>query len=254
MYEKDLYCFVSDAHLGLRFKNYVERERIFASFLETLHGRVRVLYLVGDIFDFWYEYRHVIPRGFTRTLGALAKLADSGVEIRFFNGNHDIWTYDFLQTEIGVKIECQPKIEILNGKRFYIAHGDGLTKGDNGYKLLKAIFRCRFLQILFSGLHPRWAFGFGHAWSRHNRLTKGDLYKFHGEKEPIVEYAEQVQSLSVKAGEPIDYFIFGHYHFGVDYDLKNGGKLYIMGEWIGKFDYLIFDGERVTRHYFMKSE
>lgn len=260
---RNLYYFVSDIHLGLRFKDYKEREKRFALFLEQLPCETKALYLLGDIFDFWYEYKHVIPRGFTRTLGALAKLADAGVEVRFFNGNHDIWTYNYLQQEIGIKVEQQPKTEMIGGKSFFMAHGDGISSGDFGYKMLKAIFHCRFLQILFSSIHPRWAFGLGHSWSKHNRLTRSSDFKpekHSGETPlseapaallPLINYAEKVQKEQSEAGKGIDYFIFGHYHFGQDYALRPTGRMFVMGEWINLFDYLVFDGNTLERRYFV---
>lgn len=249
MKEKGLYYFVSDVHLGLDYKNPEEREHKFAAFLNSLPHNTKELFLLGDIFDFWYEYKHVIPRGFTRTLGALAALSDRGVKVHFFNGNHDIWTYNYFQRELGFIMESQPLVTEIEGRRFCMGHGDGLPSGDTGYKLLKSIFTNRFLQFLFSGLHPRWAFGFGLAWSKHNRLAKGQLYEFRGEEEPIVRYAENLQSHRPGDGK-IDYFIFGHYHYKAEHSLKTYGKLFIMGEWIHYCDYLVFDGESLQSRIF----
>lgn len=249
MAEKELYYFVSDVHLGLNYLNPVERERKFSSFLQTLPANTKKLFLLGDIFDFWYEYKKVIPRGFTRTLGALAALADRGVEIHFFNGNHDVWTYGYFKQELGFIMETQPAVFTLAGKRFCLGHGDGLGPGDRGYKILRAIFHNRFLQILFSGIHPRWAFGMGHAWSKHNRLAKGQSCEFKGADEPIVRYAEHFQQQQPEAAK-IDYFIFGHFHYRTQAPLHSGGQLFILGEWIHDCDYLVFDGDSVTSHLF----
>lgn len=239
--EKNLYYFVSDVHLGLDIKDPVARERKFASFLAGLPQNTKALYLLGDIFDFWYEYKNVIPRNFTRTLGALAQLVDRGVEVYFFNGNHDIWTYSYLQNEIGIKILSQPYVVELEGKRFCLGHGDGLGDGDWGYKLLNRSFKNRFLQWLFSGVHPRWAFGLAHLWSRHNRLMHEDNpWQWRGEDERIVKFANSFQSGS--CGH-IDYFIFGHYHHRLHMPLAAGGEMYLLGEWINVCDYLVFDGQ-----------
>jgi Uncharacterized protein conserved in bacteria len=188
-----MYYFVSDIHLGLDHLNPAARERKFASFLNSLPPDTKALFLLGDIFDFWYEYKNVIPRGFTRVLGALAALIDRGVEVYFFNGNHDIWTYSYLQNEVGVKILSQPYVIEIGGKRFCIRHGDGLENGDYGYKMLKWIFNNKFLQFLFSNLHPRWAFKLAHSWSKHNRLSKNMIGNFRGSNERIVMFAETFQ-------------------------------------------------------------
>lgn len=239
--EKNLYYFVSDVHLGLEVGDAVLRERKFASFLSSLPQNTKALYLLGDIFDFWYEYRNVIPRRFTRTLGALASLVDRGVEVYFFNGNHDIWTYSYFEQEIGMKILQQPYIVDIAGKRFCLGHGDGLGKGDFGYKLLNGTFKSRFLQWLFSGVHPRWAFGLAHLWSKHNRLAHEDNpWEWRGKDERIVKFA---QSLQQERGGDIDYFIFGHFHNRTQIELDGGARMYILGEWIHNFDYIVFDGK-----------
>ena len=250
MEKKSLYYFVSDVHLGLDYKDPKGRERKFAEFLYNLPVETKKLFLLGDIFDFWYEYKDVVPNRFTRVLGALAHLVDRGVEVHFFNGNHDIWTYRYFQDQIGLKMErVQPAFFELEGKRFCMGHGDGLDPKDTGYKLLKWLFTNRFAQIMFSSLHPRWAFGFGHAWSRHNRLAKGEQFSFRGNEEPLVKYAEACQQ-SRSNNDKIDYFIFGHYHYNTQYQLSDGGELFILGEWINHYDYLVFDGNSVERRYF----
>ena len=255
MGRQELYYFIADTHLGLRYGDYQAREKVLASFLQQIPKDAKAVYLLGDIFDFWYEYKDVVPRGYTRTLGALAALADAGVEIHFFNGNHDIWTYGYFEQELGFIMErSQPAVVRLCGRNFCLAHGDALAEGDRGYKVLKSIFTCRILQRLFSCLHPRLAFKFGYGWSRHNRLAKGINYNFRGEDEPIVQFAERFQQ-SRKQNDRIDYFIFGHYHFDLDTGLKSGGRLFLLGEGINRFDYLVFDGEKLEkRRYFQKSE
>lgn len=246
MEKKPLYYFVSDVHLGLDYKDPNERERRFAAFLNTLPEQTCKLFLLGDIFDFWYEYKHVIPNRFTRVLGALASLADRGVEIHFFNGNHDIWTYRYFEQQLGFVMERrQPAIFELEGKRFCLGHGDGLDKTDTGYKLLKWLFTNRFAQVMFSALHPRWAFGFGYSWSRHNRLAKENEFPFRGKEEPVVKFAENFQNGC--SDKKVDYFIFGHYHYNTKYSLENGGELFIMGEWIHHYDYLVFDGQKIEK-------
>lgn len=246
--------FIADTHLGLEYQDPVKRERQFASFLESLPEETSRVYLLGDIFDFWYEYKDVIPRKFTRTLGALAHLADRGVELFFINGNHDVWTYSYLQKEIGVKILPQPSVIDLDGVRFCIGHGDDIWHGTRMYRLMKACFKCRFLQILFSALHPRWAMLLGHGWSRHNRLThfKSEDEKTIAEYKQAIErdgsaWAESFQKDLEKKGErKADHFIFGHYHLPLTVKLESG-DFSILGDWIHNPDYMVFDGVYLKR-------
>lgn len=242
--EKGLYYFVSDIHLGLDYKDPIGREKKFASFLNSIPSDAKAVYLMGDIFDFWYEYKNVIPRGFTRVLGAMASLVDRGVKVYFFKGNHDIWIYSYLQNEIGVEVLEQPFFVELCGKRFCLGHGDGLGEGDRGYKFMNSIFKNKILQFLFSGIHPRWAFLIAHKWSKHNRLVKNLPYKFKGENERIVKFAESVQE-SASSDSRCDFFIFGHFHYKTQYELKNGGELFLLGDWINTGNYLVFDDDRL---------
>ena len=265
MVEKNLYFFVSDVHLGLNYKNPVEREKKFSSFLNGLPPQTKEVFLLGDIFDFWYEYKDVIPVGFTRTLGAIASLVDRGVKVHFFNGNHDVWTYRYFRKELGLIMEKQPAVFEIEGKRFCLGHGDGLFGNDPGYAFLYSIFHNRFLQILFSGIHPRWAFLLGHGWSKHNRLTRGQASP-EGAQLTInncIAYAEDFQKKydaaqnSALTGaqtvgnktdlqsvrNKIDYFIFGHFHIRTEQKLQNGSELFMLGDWIYNPDYIVFDGE-----------
>lgn len=239
---KELYYFVSDVHLGLRASDSAAVERKFLSFLDTLPDNTRALYLLGDIFDFWYEYKYVIPRGHTRVLGRLAQLRERGVEIFFFKGNHDVWAYGYFEQELGIKVLEQPHLVKIQGKSFCLGHGDGLGKIPAGFRIIRWAFHNRFLQFLFSALHPRWAFGLGYAWSKHSRLAKGgseNRYVFKGEDEPIFKYAASIP-------EKADYFIFGHFHTPVDMTLPGGARMLILGDWINGAEYALFDGERVT--------
>lgn len=240
--------FVSDIHLGLRIDGVKEREMKFYNFLKSLPEDTAALYLLGDIFDFWYEYKFVIPSGHTRVLGKLAELVDRGVEVVFVNGNHDIWTYRFLQDEIGLKVFSKPIEVDICGSIFYLGHGDGLGYSSFGYKFLQFLFKNRIIQVLFSSLHPRWAFGLGYAWSKHTRLAKvqsDNKYVFRGEVEPIYKYAN-----SIGQRKKIDYFIFGHFHSPYRAVLPSGAELIILGEWINNFDYLVFEGDKIERRIF----
>lgn len=230
-----LYYFISDVHLGLSAFDPAERERRFAGFLYSLPENTEALYLLGDIFDFWYEYKYVVPRGFSRTLGALASLRDRGVHIYFINGNHDVWTYNFLQEEIGVEMLDEMSLCEIDGKLFCLAHGDELM-GDRSHMFLKRVFKNRFLQRMFSALHPYWAFLLATKWSRHNRLASGRLMKFRGREDPLYKVA-----LEFERENPVDYFVFGHLHTPGNLPTPGGADFYVLGEWIHGCDYLVYD-------------
>jgi UDP-2,3-diacylglucosamine hydrolase len=240
---KGLHYFVSDVHLGLRASDPSLVERRFLGFLDSLPSNIESLYLLGDIFDFWYEYKYVIPRGHTRVLGRLASLCDSGVKVYMFRGNHDIWLYDYFQNEIGIKVLDQPYEVQIGEKRFCLGHGDGLGETPIGFRIIRWAFRNRFLQTLFSSIHPRWAMGLGYAWSRNSRLAKGgdagQAYSFKGEEEPVCRYA-----LSYPG--KIDYFVFGHLHTPVDFALGNGSRLCILGDWTRGCEYAVYDGATLS--------
>lgn len=233
--------FLADVHLGLQLGDPVARERDFASFLYGLADDPQTagLWLLGDIFDFWYEYKHVIPRHFTRTLGALARLADKGVDVHIFAGNHDVWLYDYLQTELGLQVHRQGVFFTeIAGQGFALAHGDLPSCAPLGYRLLYRVFHCRFLQRLFSTLHPRWAFGLAHAWSRHNRLTKPQAYLFDPATAPLFAYAQGLEAQHV---------IMGHLHSPGSWPLGPGRQLHLLGAWLHGPHYLLFDGKTLRR-------
>lgn len=237
--EKKIY-FASDFHLGLYpAEDSLRRERIIVRWLEEISESASHLYLVGDIFDFWHEYRHVVPRGFTRFLGTLAKMADRGIEIHFFTGNHDIWVYDYLPKEIGLTIHRQAFETTHYGKTFHIAHGDGLGPGDYGYKLLKTLFTSRVLQWLFARIHPNAAMAFGLRWSRHSRYSREEHEEeFLGpEKEFPIQYANKLLK-----SRHCDYFIFGHRHLPLELSLREKSTVFYLGDWVKLFTYVEFDG------------
>lgn len=231
--------FVSDVHLGLRVGNPADRERRFADFLSGLPADTESVYLLGDIWDFWYEYRDVVPKGYVRVFAALTALMDRGVKVYFFQGNHDVWTYSYFE-ELGMKRLEQPYVVEISGKKFCLGHGDGLGPVSVGYRFLRRIFHCRFLQFMFSMLHPWIAFRLGNGWSRHNRLTHDISYEFRGAVEPLYKFAEK---FSLKNN--VDHFIFGHYHDDVRMTLPSGAELHIMKDWINSSPYICFDGENV---------
>ena len=236
MTDKNLTYFVSDVHLGLQAFDPADREARFVSFLRGLPQETAALYMLGDIWDFWYEYRDVVPKGYVRVLAALQELMDRGVEVFFFQGNHDIWTYSYFE-ELGMKRLVQPCRVEIGGKVFCLGHGDGLGPTPFGYRVIKTIFNCRPLQVLFSMLHPWFAYRLGNVWSKHSRLSHREEYTFRGEEEPLYKFAMQYAD-----GTPVDYFIFGHYHAAVDTALPSGGRLLMLKDWISSSPYICFDG------------
>lgn len=228
--------FVSDVHLGLDVANPKDRERRFADFLNSLPENTDALYLLGDIWDFWYEYRDVVPKGYVRVLAALQSLMDRGVKVYFFQGNHDIWTYSYFE-ELGMIRLQQPHVVEIGQSTFCIGHGDGLGPVPLGYRILRWIFHNKVIQFLFSMLHPWLAFRLGNNWSKGNRLSRNEEYVFKGEAEPLYKFAEEF-ALHNK----IDHFIFGHYHAEVSMNLPSGASLNILKDWIKGSPYLYFDG------------
>ena len=208
--EKKLTYFVSDVHLGLQVADPEDRERRFAGFLRSLPENTEAVYLLGDIWDFWYEYKDVVPKGYVRVLSALQELMDRGVKVYFFQGNHDVWTYRYFE-ELGMVKLVQPCVVQIAGKRFCLGHGDGLGPVPFGYRFFRGLFHNRLAQTLFSALHPWLAFRLGNGWSRNNRLAHDVQYEFGGENEPLYKFAKDFASEN-----EVDFFIFGHYHVEVD--------------------------------------
>ena len=237
---KNIY-FVSDVHLGApALKNNRERELLFAKWLDEIKPTTQELFLVGDIFDFWFEYKKVVPRGFSRILGRLAGFTDEGIPVHFFPGNHDLWAFDYLPNEIGVQLHRGILIKEFNGKTFLIAHGDGLDANDKGYNRLKKIFVNKKIQWLFSRLHPNFAFSLAHKWSKSSRLSKaGKEDQVIVKNEGIYKFAEQYYQK-----EKIDYFIFGHRHWLAQEKIGENAEFIFLGDWISRFSYGIFDGNK----------
>lgn len=235
--------FASDFHLGLPTGTPpLEREKKVVRWLNSVAHDAKEIYLLGDIFDFWWEYRLVVPRGFTRFLGASAEITDSGIPIHFFTGNHDMWVKDYLSEECGFIIHNDPLTTTFNGKKFHLAHGQGLGTKDTGYKILLSIFRNRPLQIMYSTLHPSIGVGIGHWWSLNSRLGKGIVKEFMNEdKEDLIRYAK-----SVLENDKIDYFIFGHRHLAMTYELNGLAKIVFLGDWIKNGSFAKWDGEKLT--------
>lgn len=241
--------FVSDVHLGLDVQDAAGREARFVAFLRGIPAEETLaLYLLGDIWDFWYEYRDVVPKGYVRVFSALMDLMDRGVEVYFFPGNHDIWCYSYFES-LGMKVVQQPLVFEAGGKVFCVDHGDGLGPGMKSYKIMNAAFKSRVLQFLFSLLHPWIAFRLGNGWSRHSRLARQEKYVFKGKDEPLYKWAEEFSGR-----QHVDYFIFGHLHAEVDEALPSGARLMILPDWMEQSQYLKFDGISVGVGHSMKTE
>jgi len=231
--------FASDLHLGiLSHPESLVREKLFVSWLDQVKEDADTIFLLGDIFDFWFEYKRVVPRGYTRLLGKLSEITDSGIPIHFFTGNHDIWVFDYLPRETGVILHRNSFQWERLGKKFYLAHGDGLGPGDRSYKFLKSIFTSRTLQWLFARLHPNFAIWFAEKLSENSRLSGASTEFLGEEKEFLIQYAYHLLEK-----ENFDFFIFGHRHIPLDHILKNGSHFIYLGDWISHFTYGVFDGK-----------
>jgi UDP-2,3-diacylglucosamine hydrolase len=233
--------FASDFHLGSPDeKMSLEREKKIVRWLTEIAPEAHLIFLVGDIFDFWFEYQKAIPRGFIRLQGKLAELTDAGIPIVFFTGNHDMWMFDYFTEELGIPIFRQPETFIFNELKFLIGHGDGLGPGDRGFKLLKWFFRSRFCQWLFARLHPNLGMGVAHLWSRSTRrhkLAHPEEDKFQGEKEWILQYCREMEAISHH-----DFYVFGHRHLVLDMAVASGSRYINLGEWFTQNHYAEFDG------------
>lgn len=236
---RDRIYFISDLHLGApNHESSKVRELRFVRWLDAIKSDAKILYVVGDLFDFWFEYKHAVPRGYTRALGKLAELSDMGIEIHLFTGNHDMWIFDYLPNEIGATLHREP-IEIeYSGKRFLIGHGDGLGPGDHGYKFIKKVFANKFLQWCFARLHPNFGIGLADFFSKRSRAkTGGDDAVFKGnENEWLFQYCQEVL-----VDRHIDYFLFGHRHLPLDLKVGEQSRYVNLGDWIQYFTYAVFD-------------
>ncbi len=242
MESKKKIFFASDVHLGAHsIRNHREHEHIFVSWLESIKDEAGELYLMGDIFDFWFEYSHVIPRGFTRFLGKLCEFTDRGIPVHFFTGNHDIWIFDYLPRETGVIVHREPFTTVLYNKRFFLAHGDGLTPYEKTYNRLKSVFTSPLAQTLFKWIHPDLGIPMAKFWSRKSRNKNDQLHTatFQGEeKEWLIEFAKQTLEK-----EHYDFFVFGHRHIVREVMIAPQSRVFYLGDWITHFSYGEWDGE-----------
>ena len=243
MKKKGKIFFASDFHLGLPAGTPpLEREKKVVAWLNSIREEAKEIYLIGDIFDFWWEYKLVVPKGFTRFLGTLSSITDSGIPVHFFTGNHDMWVGSYLKDECGIIIHTSPVTTEFDGRIFHLAHGEGRGTKDLGYKILLSIFRNKPLQKMYSALHPSIGLGIGHRWSLNSRLGKGITKEFLGEdKEDLIRYAK-----TILEKEKIEFFIFGHRHLAMSYKLKEGPEVLFLGDWIHSGNFAEWDGNNLT--------
>ena len=236
--------FASDFHLGVPSPEAsLEREKRIVRWLESIRNDAHTIFLLGDIFDFWFEYKHAIPKGFIRMQGKLAELRDQGIPIIFFTGNHDMWMFDYFHQELGIPICRKPETLLIGDQKLLIGHGDGLGPGDRTYKFLKKFFDSKLCQWLFARLHPNFGIGLASYWSRKSRISnlKKDDEKFEGEEgEFLWVYCQEIEKK-----EHHDFYIFGHRHLPLDLKLNEKSRYINLGEWVHFNTYAVYDGRQV---------
>ena len=243
--------FLSDFHLGAPDAvSSLKREKRICRFLDIAKKDATEIFVVGDLFDFWFEYSTVVPKGYVRILGKLAELTDSGIAVHFFVGNHDMWMKNYFQTELNIPVYFEPKEFIFNNKKFLIGHGDGLGPGDKGYKMMKKVFRNPACQWLFGVLPPNMGIGLANYFSRKSRAKTplADEVFMGEENEWLITYCKEVLK-----HKHYDYFIFGHRHLPIDFLLKENSRYLNLGEWINYDSYAVFDGEKLELLYYKET-
>lgn len=248
--QKSIY-FASDFHLGAPdYKSSRARENLIVSWLDEISETAEEIFLVGDLFDFWFEYKKVVPKGFVRLQGKIAELADRGIKVTVFTGNHDMWMFDYLPNELGVELQRKPIRRDFGGRSFLIGHGDGLGPGDRSYKFLKKVFANPLLQWLFARLHPNFGIRIANFWSRRSReVNRGEEEQFKGEeKEWLAIYCKEYLKK-----EQIDYFIFGHRHLPLDIKVGEHSRYVNLGEWMNHNTYAVFDGNELSLKTYQKT-
>lgn len=250
---KNIY-FVSDIHLGNRFMpNPLEAEKKMVQWLDDIKKDASAVYFLGDIFDYWFEYKYVAPRGHVRFLGKLAELSDSGIEIHLLIGNHDIWMFDYLPAEIGAIIHHKPFTVELLGKNFFLGHGDEVGYRPFMYRFIQSIFRNRLCQVLYATIHPRWSFGFARGWSLSSRKSGMNNEKI---KLAQVRNARSLEGFArniLQSNPDIHYFMFGHLHLLLDRIITPNTRLIITGDWMQLFSYAVWDGNSMTLKQLLSS-
>jgi UDP-2,3-diacylglucosamine hydrolase len=243
--------FASDFHLGVpSAEESLKRERKIVAWLESVRHDAHTIYLLGDIFDFWFEYRHAIPRGFIRLQGKLAELRDSGIPIVFFTGNHDMWMFDYFPTELGIPVYRDPQVLEVGDQKLLIGHGDGLGPGDHTYKVIKKFFNSSVCQWLFARIHPNLGIGIANYWSRKSRISNQKLdEKFQGEEKEFL----WVYCTEMEKKQHFDYYIFGHRHLPLDIKIGEKSRYINLGEWVNYTTYAVYDGKHVELKSFEKT-
>ena len=239
---KNIY-FASDFHLGLpNYKESIVREKMICQWLESIASTAYKIYLVGDLFDVWFEYKKVVPKGYTRFLGTLARLSDAGVQIEIFTGNHDLWMKDYFMTEMNIPVHYNPIQISINNTKFFIGHGDGLGPGDKGYKLLKSIMSNKVSQWIYRLLHPNIGIGIADYFSKKGEKHYDTSNQFLG---PDQEWLVQFCNEELKSTH-YDYFIFGHRHLAITYPLSSSSSYINLGDWLHFNTYAVFDGSKTV--------
>ena len=243
MKNKKIY-FASDIHLGNRYlDNPLEAEKKLVCWLDEIKNDAAAIYFLGDVFDYWYEYKHVVPRGYVRFLGKVAELSDLGVEIHFFIGNHDIWISDYFTKEFGAVIHYKPVTIELFGKKIFLAHGDEVGHRQLKYRFIQSMFRNRFCQILYSTIHPYWTFGFAQRWSLSSRKTGMEAEKLKITQARNTKSLEDFSKKYLQEHPDISFFVFGHLHVLLDEEISDSARLLIIGDWMQLFSFAVWDGE-----------
>lgn len=235
--------FAADFHLGVpNHASSLERERQIIQWLDTIRADAHSIYLLGDIFDFWFEYKYTVPKGFIRLLGKLAELRDAGIPVVFFTGNHDMWMFDYFPTELGIPVYREPTVLKVGQQRLLIGHGDGLGPGDHTYKILKKFFNSGLCQWLFARLHPNLGIRIANAWSRKSRITNIEKDEKFGrpEDEYLWVYCRDNQKTS-----HFDFYVFGHRHLPLSLKVADNSTYINVGEWVHSKTYGVYDGTNV---------
>lgn len=244
--------FISDLHLGASYLDNKECEQRVVCWLDQIKHDAQRLILLGDVLDYWFEYRHVVPRGHVRFLGKLAELSDLGVEIHWFTGNHDIWIFDYLPAELGITLHRHNTTMEIDGHKFFLSHGDDVGERPAGFRFIQWLFRNKVAQWCYSWIHPDLTMILAHKWSASSRKKNQDTKEafFKGEnQEPLVRFAKQY----IKEND-VEYLIFGHRHILLDLMISRNSRMVILGDWINHFSYAVFDGKNLVIELFNDEE
>ena len=246
--------FITDAHLGSwALPQRRMRERRLVRFLDQIKNKAEAVYMLGDMFDFWYEFKYVVPKGYSRFLGKISELTDNGVEVHYFTGNHDMWSYGYLERECGVIMHNEPITVELSGQVFYMAHGDGLGDPSRSFRLLRSVFHSKLCRFLFSLLPTRWSMYLGLQWAKNSmsKHIRDGIDSYYGEdREPAILYSKEYY----KTHPDINFFIYGHRHIELEQPLSDTCKVLIAGEWIDKCTYLEYDGSALRLCNYIEGE